>query len=326
MTDEAASEPRATRVALALGSGGARGYAHIGVIEVLLERGYEIVTIAGSSMGALVGGLYAAGTLPEYTEWARGLSQFDVFRLLDPSLSSPGAIKANKVFAKVSELLHGVLIEELPIPFTVVATDLFAGREVWFQSGPADRAIRASIAIPSVITPVMHNGRLLADGGLLNPVPIAPLAAANADATIAVSLGGERRGTSLAPDHESAEPQPVEVWGERFRRMAASWLDRDSIRAITSRFERDRSGAGEKLGDDEGDELPSGLGKVDVATTSLEVMQSVLTRYRLASYPPDVLITISRDACRSLDFHRAEQMIAIGRAAALEALDRAGLP
>ena len=321
MSEPAAPGSRPTRVALALGSGGARGYAHIGVIEVLVERGYDIVTIAGSSMGALVGGLHAAGSLPAYTEWAMGLTQFDVLRLLDPSLASPGAIKAEKVFTKVRELLDGVLIEDLPIPFTAVATDLFAGREVWFQDGPADRAIRASIAIPSVITPVMHNGRLLADGGLLNPVPIAPLAAVRADATIAVSLGGERSGFSGSPDHESAATRPVEEWGERFRRVASNWLDRDSIKAITSRFDRDRS----RVVDEDFEDLPAGLGKVDILTQSLEVMQSVLTRYRLASYPPDVFIAISRDACRSRDFHRAEQMIAVGRVAAIEALDHAAL-
>src|SRR3954468_13867645 len=134
---------RPTRVALALGSGGARGYAHIGAIQVLEERGYEIVTIAGSSMGALVGGLCAAGKLPEYTEWVCGLSQFDVLRLLDLSLSAPGAIRAEKIFARVRELLDGVLIEDLPIPFTAVATDLAARKAVWFQRGPAQVAIRA---------------------------------------------------------------------------------------------------------------------------------------------------------------------------------------
>lgn len=324
MTD--APDPRPTRIALALGSGGARGYAHVGVIQVLVERGYDIVTIAGSSMGALVGGLHAAGSLEPYTDWAMSLSQLDVLRLLDPSLSQPGAIKAEKVFAKVRELLRGVQIEDLPIPFTAVAADLFAGREVWFQNGPLDTAIRASIAIPSVITPVMHNGRLLADGGLLNPVPIAPLAAARADATIAVSLGGERKGFTGSPDHESAAVRPVEEWAERFRRVAANVMDRDSIKALMARFDRDRDRDRTRDRDDEDDEsLPAGLGKADVLTQSIEVMQGVLTRYRLASYPPDVLIAISRDACRSLDFHRAEEMIAVGRAAAIEALDHADL-
>ena len=336
----AVPRPR-TRVALALGSGGARGYAHIGVIQVLEERGYDIVTIAGSSMGALVGGLYAAGALDRYVAWATSLSQLDVIRLLDPSITAAGAIKAEKVFVKVRELLDGINIEDMSIPFTVVVADLMAGKEVWFQRGPADLAIRASIAIPTVITPVMINGRLLADGGLLNPVPIAPLSAARCDATIAVSLGGERTESTGSPLSESASIQPVEEWGDRFRRVASNWLDRDSIRAVTSRFERarDRLRPGDGAEDDVdefeaqvapppelvSEALPSGLGKGDVLTQTMEVMQSMLIRYRLASYPPDVLIEVSKGACRTLDFHRAQEMIDLGRELAEKALDASGL-
>lgn len=310
-------------MALALGSGGARGYAHIGVVQVLDERGFDVVCIAGASMGALVGGLRAAGRLDEYAEWARGLNQLDVMRLLDPSLSGPGAFRAEKVFAVMRELIGGMTIEELPVHFTAVATDLLARKEVWFQRGLLEVAVRASIAIPGVITPVMLNGRLLADGGLVNPVPIAPTASIRADATIAVSLGGERRGFSGVPDQESAVPRPTEEWADRFRRTASSLLDRDAIRAVTSRF-------GRKAGAEAGDELPfedlpAGLTKGDVFTQSIEVMESVLARYRLAGYPPDVLITIPKDACRSIDFHRAAEMIELGRAAAEEALDAAGL-
>ena len=200
-----------TRVALALGSGGARGYAHIGVIQALEERGYEIVSVAGTSMGALVGGLQAAGQLEAYTAWVTGLTQRDVLRLLDLSIKAPGAIRADKILARVSELLGGAVIEELPIPFTAVATDLLARKEVWFQRGPVDAAIRASIALPSVITPVMLNGRLLVDGGLMNPIPIAPTAASGADAVVAVSLAGEVEDPSgRAPAQESSEPRPVE--------------------------------------------------------------------------------------------------------------------
>ncbi|HEY5014352.1 MAG TPA: patatin-like phospholipase family protein, partial [Acidimicrobiia bacterium] len=129
-----------TRVALALGSGGARGYAHIGVIQVLEERGIEVVNVAGSSMGALIGGLFAAGKLEGYTEWVRGLSQLDVLRLLDVSLSAPGVIRAEKIFARVRELVGGALIEDLPVPFTAVATDLTARKAVWFQRGPLEVA------------------------------------------------------------------------------------------------------------------------------------------------------------------------------------------
>lgn len=165
-------------MALALGSGGARGYAHIGVIQVLEEQGFEIVGISGSSMGALVGGLHAAGRLDAYTEWVSSLTQRDVLRLLDPSLRAAGVIRGDRVMAHVSDLLEGALIEDLPIPFTAVATDLLARKEVWFQRGPVEAAIRASIALPSFITPVMLNGRLLADGGMMNPIPLAPLTAA----------------------------------------------------------------------------------------------------------------------------------------------------
>jgi NTE family protein len=353
-----------TRVALALGSGGARGYAHIGVIEVLEERGFEIASIAGSSMGALVGGVHAAGSLPPYAEWARGLRQRDVVRLLDVSLSAPGAIRAEKILARVRELLAGALIEDLPIPFTAVATDLLARKEVWFQRGPLDVAIRASIAIPTVITPVMLNGRLLADGALTNPVPIAPTASAQADVTVAVSVAADARDqVGVAPVRETAEVRPVEEWTDRFRAGASQLFDRESVRSLRGRFgggagasaagddaagagpggrsgnsdvsrggngDRRRSADGSSSGDGDGagdpfGALPAGLGKLDMMNQSLDTMQSILTRYRLAGYPPDVLISVPRDACRSLEFHRAAEMIDLGRALAEQALDRAGL-
>ncbi len=234
--------PDARRVALALGSGGARGYAHIGVIQVLEERGFDIVSVAGSSMGAAIGGLHAAGVLPEYTEWVSSLSQRDVLRLLDPALKAPGAIRAEKIMTRMSELLGGAVIEDLPIDYTAVATDLIQRREVWFQSGPVDVAIRASIALPSFITPVMLNGRLLADGGLLNPVPVAPTAGSRADLTIAVLLSGDDPTSRAAtPELASAEPGHVDEWLERFRRTAAQVFDRDFIRMVTSRFSPSRA-------------------------------------------------------------------------------------
>ncbi|GAB2884132.1 patatin-like phospholipase family protein [Nocardioides pacificus] len=321
------------RVALALGAGGARGYAHIGVIEVLEERGYQIVSIAGSSMGALVGGLHAAGRLGPYAEWVRGLSQRDVLRLLDPSLKAPGAIRAEKILTRVTELLDGVQIEDLPITFTAVATDLLARREVWFQDGPVDAAIRASIALPSFITPVMLNGRLLADGGLMNPVPIAPTASARADLTVAVLLAGEQDGPPApTPTRESAEARPVEEWLDRFRRSAAQVLDRDLVRLVTSRFSRGGApgveaegvspeAVAEVLVEDVFGELPAGLRMLDVMQLSLDAMQSVVTRYRLASYPPDILVTVPKTAARTLDFHRAQELIALGRDVTIRALD-----
>jgi NTE family protein len=259
-----------------------------------------------------------------------GLNQRDVLRLLDPSLKSPGAIRADKILARVSELLEGATIEELPIPFTAVATDLLARKEVWFQRGPVDAAIRASIALPSIITPVMLNGRLLADGGLMNPIPIAPTTSAAADATVAVFLAGESEApTGRAPAKESAEPRPTEEWVERFRRTASAVLDRDLVRLVTSRFGAGRTttpgSASEEVAEEVFGALPPGLRMLDVMELSLDAMQSVVTRYRLAGYPPDLLITVPKDACRTLDFHKAGEMIALGRELTAEALDESPL-
>ncbi len=222
-----------TRVALALGSGGARGYAHIGVIEALRERGYDIVGISGSSMGAVVGGLQAAGRLDEFADWAKSLTQRTILRLLDPSISAAGVLRAGKILDAVREILGPVTIEELPIPYTAVATDLLTGKSVWFQHGPLDEAIRASIAIPGVITPHEVGGRLLADGGILDPVPMAPLSAVNADLTIAVSLNG-----SEVIDNREAEPGVTVEWLNRMLRSTTALLDRPTARAVLSRFGR----------------------------------------------------------------------------------------
>ena len=176
--------------------------------------------------------------------------------------------------------------------------------------------MRASIAMPGVFTPVMLNGRLLVDGGMMDPVPVAPTASARADVTIAIDLGGERGGAQKAsPARETAEERPVEEWADRFRRGASNLLDRDLVRSLLSRFgsraryrRRDTRAPTSAL-----ETLPAGLGRFDVMNQSLEAMQSVLTRYRLAGDPPDVLVTIPKDACRTLDFHRASDMIALGR-------------
>lgn len=329
-----------TRVALALGSGGARGYAHIGAIRALHERGAEVVSVAGSSMGALVGGLLAAGRLDEYTDWATGLTQLDVLRLLDLSISAPGAIRAEKILARVRDLLGDVQIEQLAIPYTAVAADLVAQKEVWFQRGPLVTAIRASISIPGIFTPVVLNGRLLADGGLMDPVPVAPIASAGADLTVAISLIAEPRGAlDLAPIVETADARPVEEWIERFRRGAANLMERDVVRSWLARFGQGQGGAGAAatdsgdvdeatapLGEHQFGTLPAGLTKLDVMNQSLDAMRSVLARYRLAGFPPDVLIEIPKSSCRSLDFHKAGPMIELGYELTVAKLDEVGFP
>ncbi|GAA4749749.1 patatin-like phospholipase family protein [Nocardioides endophyticus] len=294
------------RVALVLGSGGARGYAHIGAIAEIESRGHEVVAVAGSSMGALVGGLYAAGVLDAYTEWVRNLKQREILRLLDPKWSAGGAIAANRIFAEVEELIGEQLIEGLPMAFTAVATDLRARREVWFQRGPLLSAIRASIAIPGVITPVVMNGRLLADGGLMNPVPIEPTAAAAADLTIAISLQGNRSAREQSsPAREPATPTWREEIVDRVRRTVGRERELEppvSMEPVE----------------------PDPLRISDVVGLSLDAMQGLVARYRMAGLPPDVLVTVPVSAARSLDFHRVTEMIELGRRLTAEALDASG--
>ncbi len=316
-------------MALALGSGGARGYAHIGVIEALRARGYEVVGVAGSSMGALVGGLHAAGRLDEFADWAKSLTQRTILRLLDPSISAAGVLRAGKILDAVRDILGPVSIEELPIPFTAVATDLLAGKSVWFQRGPLDEAIRASIAIPGVIAPHAFDGRLLADGGILDPLPMAPIAAVNADLTIAVSLSGSEAGG--IEGQREAEPGATVEWLSRMVRStsalldtaaARSLLDRPTARAVLGRFGSDDAEA-EDVGPGDIADLPAvpKLGSFEVMNRTIDIAQSALARHSLAAYPPDLLIEVPRSTCRGLEFHRAVEVIAAGRALADEALD-----
>ncbi len=307
------------RVALVLGSGGARGYAHIGAIEVLHERGYEIVAVSGSSMGALVGGLHAAGRLPDYTEWVTSLSQRDVLRFLDVSLTGPGVLRVERVLAHMTKYLDGVQIEDLPIPYTAVASDLGARREVWFTSGPLETAIRASIAIPAMIAPIMVNGRLLVDGGVLNPVPMEPVIGVDADFTMAINLSGEKiHHFSNSPTRESAEQRPPHEWLDGFRRTAAGVWENDFVTSILARFSRT-----DDADRPDYDPLPPGLGITDITWMSLDAMGSLITRYRLAALPPDVLVTVPGDSAKVLDFHRAAEMIGLGRRLTEAALDEA---
>jgi NTE family protein len=305
------------RVALALGSGGARGYAHIGVITELQERGYEIVGIAGSSMGALVGGLQAAGKLDEFASWAMSLTQRAVLRLLDPSITAAGVLRAAKILDAVRDILGEVTIEELPIPYTAVTTDLIAGKSVWMQRGPVDEAIRASIAIPGVIIPHVVDGRLLADGGILDPLPMAPIAAVNADLTIAVSLSGSESGGRYEPTE--AEPRATTEWLNRMWRSTSSLLDTNAARSLldtqTGRAMLSRFSSVDD--EDDADDLPADdvvpkLGSFEVMNRTIDIAQAALARHTLAAYPPDLLIEVPRTACRSLEFHRAAEVIDIG--------------
>lgn len=307
------------RVALVLGSGGARGYAHLGAAAELRERGHEIVAVSGTSMGALVGGLVAAGRDEEFAAWASALTGRRVLRMVDPSWAGGGAVGAERVMGELEELVGEVTIEELPIPFTAVATDLAARREVWFQHGPLTPAIRASIAIPGLFTPVMVEGRILVDGGLLNPLPLDPTAAASADFTVAVSLQGPRE------PHEPVAP------ARGFSVKRAEWaadLRRRLRRASATHDEAADAEQDLAEGMDEDDLDPGGARPVEVraaevVSMSFDAMQSLITRFRVAALPPDVLVTVPIGAARTLDFHRASPLIELGRRLTAAALDEA---
>ncbi|MBY6193606.1 patatin-like phospholipase family protein [Marinobacter hydrocarbonoclasticus] len=337
-------------VALTLGSGGARGYAHIGAIEVLQERGYEIVAISGCSMGALIGGMYGAGKMKDYKDWVTGLGQFDVLRLLDVTFTSVGAIRGEKVFSVVRDILGDTRIEDLPIAYTAVATDLLAHKEIWFQEGPLDQAIRASIAIPSVVTPLVLNGRVLVDGALLNPLPIIPTISAHADLVMAVNLSGEDEQPRRIPDAAFAPEESgsdMEEWVDAIREKASRWFDWDTLKTLGSRKpesgespeqkisremakkavpEKKREGEpGQSRHRDEHETIDwdkLGIGKFDVMNLTIETMQSALVQYKIAGYPPDLLVNIPKNACRSYDYHKAPELIQLGRERMLAALDR----
>ena len=279
-------------VSLVLGSGGARGYTHIGVIEELEQQGYEITSISGASMGALIGGLYASGNLQTYKTWILGLDLIDVAKLLDLSFSRTGIIQGEKVFAVMEEMIGNQLIESLPIPFTAVATDLIKQQEVWFQRGSLIDAIRASIAIPTIFTPKRIGNNHFIDGGVLDPLPIAPLTADNSDFTIAVDLcAAPTQSTPLVKT-------PVTEQKKANRIEALFWEMQHKITSLL----------------DEKKEQPlDGMGMLGIMGHTIDIMQNAIKECKMAGYKADITIPIPNNACGFYEFNRAYEMIELGR-------------
>ena len=261
-------------VSLALSSGGARGYAHIGVIEKLEEKGFVIKSIAGTSMGAVVGGIYATGKLELYKDWVTSLKKLDVIKMLDISFTKKGLFKGDKIINYLENLIGNELIETLPIEFTAVAVDIVKQKEVWFNKGPLFEAIRASIAIPTFFTPVESDNRILLDGGLLNPLPITPLLKDKTDLVIAVDVNSNKH-----PDFSHIS-----------KNLESISYDNMNLFYILS--------------------------------TSFSIMQNSISRFKLASYSPDLIIEISKDYCDIFDFHKAEHMIEVGKIIAEQSLSK----
>ena len=289
-------------VSLVLGSGGARGLAHIGVIEWLEAAGFRIVSIAGSSMGALVGGIYAAGKLDVYRDWVLELERIDVLRLLDFSFGRNGLIKGDRVIGVLRELVGERAIEDLPISFTAVATDLDAQREVWLNRGPLFDAIRASIAIPTVFTPVSWQGHTLVDGGLVNPMPIAPTLRDKSALTIAVNVSAK---DELSFVRAERRVDRTAHSAERHDRIA-EFLE--TLQQIVSGDTRDE------------DEEARSMHLFDVIARSMDTMQSTIARFQLAAYSPDAIVQVPSNACAFFEFWRARELIDIGHERAEAAL------
>jgi NTE family protein len=290
-----------TTISLVLGSGGARGLAHIGVIHWLTENGYEVRSISGCSIGALVGGIYACDKLDIFEEWVRAINKLDIVRLLDVSWGKVGLVQGERIIDTLSELIGDRCIEDLPIQFTAVASDIVREKEVWLKSGSLFSAIRASISLPLFFTPYELNGTKLLDGGILNPVPIAPTFEDNTSLTIAVNLGAPPTGQRT---HKIAKPRNAED---------ATLIE--NLHHKVSDFVDELYKSTQRENDDDWSML-------SITDQTFDAMQSAIARQKLAAYPPDRTISIPRDACGTLEFDRADEMIELGYNSAAAALGK----
>ncbi len=290
------SDVRIPRIGLALGSGGAKGWAHIGVLEVLLEAGIRPAIITGTSAGALVGAAAALDRLQALKKKVLGLNLRQILSALEIRLSGGGIVSGRGIIRELEAMGISGQVEELPVPFTAVATDLLNGAEVWLRRGDLASAIHASIAIPGVIAPVRRDGRWLVDGGLVNPVPVSAARALGADIIIAVALDQD---VSLRHRLPEEREDPLEALVDNLPRFLSTPLRR----VLPQMTRRERS-----------------PGYADVVTSAIDIMQAHIARTRLAGEPPHVLIRPMLPNIGTFDFDRGAEIIAAGREAAQAAL------
>jgi NTE family protein len=294
--------PNSPRIGLALGGGSARGWAHIGIIRALEEAGIEPDIVCGTSIGALVGAAYVGGELEQLEAWVRSLRLQTVVSFLDFSLGS-GLIKGERLIEFFRSHFVDRDIRELARPFGAVATDLQRGREVWLREGVVTDAVRASIALPGLFTPVLRDGVWLVDGGLVNPVPVSLCRAMGADLVIAVDLNTDRMGHLL-------KPKPVRPVRKRAAAETETLAD-----MVRTRIQAGMSELG--LNGNNGPRPPAML---DVVASSINIMQVMITRSRLAGEPADVMVTPLLADLGLMEFHRASVAIDAGRRAVTAAM------
>ncbi len=286
------------RVGIALGSGSARGWAHIGILRGLAERGIVPDVITGASVGALVGAACAAGRLDDLERWVRALTQRDVWRLVDTTFRAGGVMTGNRLMQAIEASIGNAPIESLPLAFAAVATDLYTGEEIWLRDGPYMTAVRASSGLPGLFAPTWHEGRWLIDGGVVNPVPVSLCRALGAEFVVAVDLSRSVTRIALRAQREAQaamEPPPtaeVSAEGNAILKRWSGLLD-----GVVESFRSRRTEPG----------------LFEVMASSVNIMQDRITRSRLATEPPDVVLRPDLAAFQLMDFHRADEAIEIGR-------------
>jgi NTE family protein len=295
------------RIGLALGSGSARGWSHIGVIEAFAEAGIEPDIVCGCSIGAVVGAACVAGELPALKEFALSLTWREITRLIDVRLSGGGLIGGQEIVALLRRLKISAPIASYAKPFAAVATDLHTGREIWLRDGPIEEAVRASISIPGILSPPRHGNRWLADGGLVNPVPVSVCRALGADVVIGVNLNGDLVGRHGLGDHgrdaDSATSAPPEFLTRLVDQMPTAL--REQAAAILPKLISS---------------APASPGYFEVLMTCIDIMQDQITRARLVGDPPHVMLVPRLNHISWIEFNRATETIAEGRACAQQAL------
>jgi NTE family protein len=271
------------KISLVLSGGGARGYTHIGVIKELKKAGFEIISIAGTSMGALIGALEACGKLEVYENWVTNIDVMDMVKFLNNPFAKNGWLNGDKIFNKIKELVGDYKIEELSIKFTAVATDLNKKKEVWFQNGPLWDAVKASASIPGIFPPVKIDNMQLVDGGVLNLMPVAPVMSDMSDLIVAVNLYGKDKDIKIKVSNEIKKKQNLmeNIWSKIFTQ------------------------------------------KQDPVNQSIDLMMDTIFRYRKAEYTPDIEIEIPENLAQWYEFHRAIELIKIGEEFARETIENA---
>lgn len=288
------------KVSLVLSSGGCRGLAHIGVIEELLNDGYEIGSISGTSIGSLIGGIYASGKLEAFTEWVCSLDEVDIYDLMDFTLTGQGFIKAEKLFNTIEKFITCTTFEELSIPLSVVATDINKRQEIVFDKGNLLLAIRASVAIPTVITPVLYKDMVLVDGGVINPIPVNCIKRSEGDMLVVVNVNANI--PHQKPDFAAKLRPPREF---SFKRKA--W---DYAKKHFNIFSGDKK-------------VPEGMpGYLTVMDKSIDIMQDRICLLTVMQQCPDIDVKISRDAASTFEFYRAQELIQAGKDAYRKAKEK----